>query len=227
MPSPPPCSPCGGRPTFLDLPRRIRDRVYHSVLHDSAPQSPDSDFDLTTPPHVPVAELGLLRACRQVYDEAAAVLYATVHLGSDALAALKYLEFMGELRRRQIRHLIIFYKCHSGEDWRLEHNWIPVFDLLWDSWACVHQVDIDFASFGGSRCPERDCAVIAERTCGFEWDEDNDRFWYGLPSFMTVREIRFLNPVPEYFVRQQAWELGWRVEASGGPRNGRCATPSP
>ena len=95
--------------TVFDLPRAIRDRIYHHALHDDAPET--FRWDGRTPPHVSLSNLGLLRVCRRVYREASAILYATVHLGSDASLAKTYLRFLTPRRVQQIRNLTIFYEC--------------------------------------------------------------------------------------------------------------------
>ncbi|KAK4044128.1 hypothetical protein C8A01DRAFT_31730 [Parachaetomium inaequale] len=107
----------------------------------------------------------------------------------------------------------MFYPCQGVcSEPQVHHNWIPVFELLWESWACVRYVDIHFAPHEPQ--PIRRGSMSPPIRCRFEWDENVDGFWWGLQMFTMAHEIRFANPVPGYFVRQQAKQLGWHVEGT-------------
>ena len=206
--------------TVFDLPRAIRDRIYHHALHDDAPET--FRWDGRTPPHVSLGNLGLLRVCRRVYREASAILYATVHLGSDALLAKAYLRFLTPRRVQQIRNLTIFYECRrvclqeEGPGECLD--WMAIFELLRKAGRCLEHVVVRFdpccGNLGGWK-------RYLQRRCRLEWDEKMDRFWCGLKTLTTVREIRFEGEgVPEYFVHRHTKQLGWQMD--GVVENSRC-----
>jgi hypothetical protein len=184
------------------------------VFRDSAPRESEGD----TYPDVPEEHFGLLCVSRQVYEEASEILYESVHLGSHPLWAYDYLNFIGPVRRLQIRNLTIRFKCcWDCVKYRDAHDWAPVFEFLWLSWACLRTVHIHFDPHPE---PNYRYKPGAEETCRFKLDARDDSFWWDLRKFTTVREICFPNPVPEYFVRQHAKAQGWLMDGTIGDDNG-------
>jgi hypothetical protein len=85
-------------PTFFDLPRDVRDKIYRFVFHDDP--APDLSVGIKPAARLAPASQGSLRHLCQ-----------TSSLGSDAKLALKYLTWLGTDRIRQIRHINIWYYC--------------------------------------------------------------------------------------------------------------------
>jgi hypothetical protein len=215
---------------FFDLPRGVRDQIYRHVLHDGAPDEPL--LDDPTDPYVPASRLGLLGASRRVHNEAEAILYEIVWLGSSALNARRYLDFLGPPRIRKIRGLVLFYQCLG--DCRTSHgpetslNWEPVFDMLWHSWACIRRVEVhfreDYVRWHRIRNVDVSAGVdYLTDTCKLVWQEDIDSFWRGLRTLTMAQEIEFVGSVPEYFAWRHARELGWQMQGtvSGDSRDSR------
>ena len=199
-------------PTLFALPRSIRNTIYRHILHDDAPEA--ALWDRRTPPHVSLGNLGLLCSCRRIYKEASAISYATVHLGSDASLAKAYLKFIKPRRVRQIRNLTIFYECRRVCSQEQGYgdclDWMAAFELLRKARACVEHVVVRFDPCcawlsGGQR--------YLRRRCRLEWNEEEDRFWCGLKTLTTAREIHFEGAgVPEYFVHRHVRQLGWQMD---------------
>ncbi|KAK4044127.1 hypothetical protein C8A01DRAFT_31729 [Parachaetomium inaequale] len=217
-----------GSLTFFDLPQAVRNKIYDRVFHDDAPDEPM--LDDRTGPYVPNDQLSLLCVSRRVYEEASAILYETVYLGSSVPDACDYLEFIGPERIRQIRNLILYYQCLGDcrtEDGHLrELNWRPVFDILQESWACLCHVKVHFdwdrvrwhrlGNFENQGPPD----YLAD-ACELFWNEEKDTFWRGLRTLTTARDIEFVDHVPEYFIYHHARELGWQIQGvvAGDYRN--------
>ncbi|KAK4151010.1 hypothetical protein C8A00DRAFT_36356 [Chaetomidium leptoderma] len=214
--------------TFFDLPRAVRDTIYSYALHSEAPHRFNT-WNNHTDPYVPYKHIGLLCASQCVYEEASAVLYETVHLGSNALKALAYLKYIGPDRIRQIRNLAVSYQCvgscQTTYDRTQGLDWGPVFGLLWDSWACVRHVEVDFdmncVQWNTIYNAHGDETEVGE-ACELLWGEEDDSFWCGLRSFTMAKEINLGYSVPEYFIHHHARELCWRMEGgvSGDYRDG-------
>ena len=213
--------------TIFDLPRPVRDHIYHEVLHGDAPQT--TRWDGRTEPHRAVDSLGLLRASRRVHQEASAVLHATVHLGSDAVLAKAYLDFSGAQRVQQIRHLTIFYECdriclrHGYPGDELCVDWMPVFDLLRETAGGLEKVVVHCAPCNGCYLTGGGPSKrYLNKRCRLEWDAEMDRFWCGLKTLTTPQEIRFEGKgAPEYFVHGYFERMGWEID--GVVENGRSS----
>jgi hypothetical protein len=172
-----------------------------------------------TYPHVPVGRFGLLYASRQIYNEASSILYRNIHLGSDPESALDYLTFIGPARFHQIQNLTVFYQCHWDLDCttlQSQNGWTRVFELLWQSWACVRYLNVHFAPHVTHLKEDKSLRT----RCLFEFDEELDCFWWSLRLLTMVQEIRIKSPVPEYFAYQHANRLGWPME--GKVANTQC-----
>lgn len=159
--------------TILDLPRNIRDCIYRYVLHGDLPIKPD--WDPSVAPYVPQQNFGLLYASRQIYEEASAMLYATVDVGSNAITAWKYLDFIGEARIQQIQNLSLHYycqgRCRSSQLYDIDSlNWMPVFELLHFSGAGIRLVDVHFWPCMSSYRSEN----YLETECRLAWDAEID-----------------------------------------------------
>jgi hypothetical protein len=203
---------------LFDLPRGVRDEIFRLALFDDAPEV---DMDQRTEAWSP-NQIGLLCASRQVYKEAAAVMNETVYLGADPSSALRYLEFMGGDRVRQIRNLVIFYQCF--EDCGTEYadsalNWMPVFDLLGRSRASVRRVKVwsQFCALRLERfgnCERTGKEDYLAGKCRLLRGEEDDKFFRGLRTLTMAEHIEFVKayPVPEYLVHIHERELGWVAE---------------
>ena len=213
-----------GKPTLFDLPQSIRDRIYDHVFRGDAPvwdiRDPHQDPDVSGT-RVPTDRLAVLCTSRRVYEEASAVLYSTVYLGPYAPEAFKYLESIGRHRVRQIRTLVLSYKCQQacntsyGYGWDL--YWTPVFGLLYQSWACVRHVRVLFG-WCTSLCGH---GWRLDTGCRLRWDAENDTFFAGLRTLTMAEHIDFMVPVPEYFAYRHARELGWKTKGRiGGGEDG-------
>jgi hypothetical protein len=205
-------------PNLFDLPRGVRDEIFRLALFDDAPEV---DMDQRTEAWSP-NQLGLLCASRQVYKEAAAVMNETVYLGSDPPSALRYLEFMGGNRIRQIRNLVIFYQCF--EECGTEYadavlNWMPVFELLRRSRASVRRVKVwsQFCALRVERfgnCQRAGYENYLAGKCLLLRGEEHDKFFRGLRTLTMAEHIDFVKPwaVPEYLVHIHERDLGWVAE---------------
>ena len=137
--------------TLFDLPHDIRDRIYDLVFRGDVPvwdiRDPHTDPEASGT-GTPKDRLGVLYTSHRVYEEASAVLYGIVYLGPYAPEAVKYLKFLGPRRIRQIRTLVLSYKCEQvcKTSYRYDQDlyWTPVFDLLYQYWACVRHVRVVF-----------------------------------------------------------------------------------
>ena len=151
-----------------------------------------------------------------MYEEASAVLYSTAYLGPYAPEAVRYLEFLGPRRVRQIRTLVLSYKCeqmcHLSYGYERGLYWAPVFELLHQGWACVRHVRVLFD------CCSRLCGPSwrLDTGCRLRWDEDNDTFFSGLRALRMAEHIDFMVPVPEYFAHRHAREFSWRAKGMIG-----------
>jgi len=208
--------------TLFDLPRRARDKIYHHVLHDDAREDPWSNEVATT--YVPNAQLGLLCASRRVYEEASAIMYSTVRLGSFAPKAAEYLMFIGPERVRQIRTLVLSYQCRQGcrasNGFSDSLNWAPVFDLLYQAWACVRRVEVHFEKCN-NRWKRSHFVDYSTRSqprlagdCRLMREVEKDTFFSGLRSFVLAERIEFVHLVPEFFVYRLARDLDWKMEGT-------------
>lgn len=213
-----------GRNLF-DLPRGVRGEIYRLALFDDAPEL---DIDRETDAWLP-NQIGLLCASRRVYDEAAAVMYGTAYLGSNASSALTCLEFMGTRRIRQIRELVFFYQCF--EVCRAEHgppilDWMPVFALLEKSLASVRRVEV-WSQFCDLKCHKfsnfeqtQQQDYLATK-CLLLRGERYDNFFRGLKTLAMADHIEFMGWTPEYFVHRLERDLLWTAQ---GERSGDYRT---
>jgi hypothetical protein len=171
-------------------------------------------------PYYPADNLGLLCTSRQIHEEASAILFENIHVGSDAARAWRFLNSLGPDRIFKIRTVTIYYHClewckptaiHGDE----ELDWMPVLELLRSSAVRMDGVEVSFAPCVVD-CRENNHYL--QTRCRLWWDENSDRFWQGLETLNTVKQIRFLDPVPEYFVRRTTKRLGWGIhgELDGG-----------
>jgi hypothetical protein len=171
-------------------------------------------------PYYPADNLGLLCTSRQIHEEASAILFENIHVGSDAARAWRFLSSLGPDRIFKIRTVTIYYHClewckptaiHGDE----ELDWMPVLELLRSSAVRMDGVEVSFAPCV-VECRENNHYL--QTRCRLWWDENSDRFWQGLETLNTVKQIRFLDPVPEYFVRRTTKRLGWGIhgELDGG-----------
>jgi hypothetical protein len=102
---------------------------------------------------------------------------------------------------------------------RTSLDWQPIFDLLWQSWACVRRVEVhfreDYVQWHKFRDIDHSAGIdYLTDTCKLIWKEEIDSFWRGLKTFTMAEEIDFVDFVPEYFAYRHARELGWQMDGT-------------
>jgi hypothetical protein len=209
---------------IFNLPRNIRDCIYRHVLHGGLPIN--RDWEASLAPYLPKENFGLLYTSRQIYQEASAILYESVHVGSDPIRVWNFLDFIGQTRIQQIQNLGLYYhcadQCRSSQHYGAGSlDWMPVFELLCSSGASMRYVDVYYWPCMSPYSREN----YLDTQCRLEWDAEVDFFWPGLQTLTVAREIRLIDETPEYYVHRMAKYLGWEMHGKikGGYEDPRYA----
>ncbi len=201
--------------TFLGLPLEIRNRIYEHAMFRNWIE--DSEWGGQSKPGVPEENLRLLCVSRQVYAEAIEVLHGTMFLGGNAALACEYLDWQSPWRIRKVRKLILSYECYQDCIFRMQNaaaiNWEPIFNRLWQCWACPREVQV-YHLYCHMRWEKWNVEFEGrnrlEGACKTRWDEKTDKFWKFLKKLRTVEKMVFMDRCPGYFVHQIARDNWWQ-----------------
>jgi hypothetical protein len=129
------------------------------------------DWEASLAPYLPKENFGLLYTSRQIYQEASAILYESVHVGSDPIRVWNFLDFIGQTRIQQIQNLGLYYhcadQCRSSQHYGAGSlDWMPVFELLCSSGASMRSVDVYYWPCVSPYSREN----YLDAQCRLEWD---------------------------------------------------------